>query len=320
MIGVIIVTLILALSALGFSLSLSFLSGLLPYLTNIIFSVIAVAIGSFLILFGVIFAGANPRTGRVLAYIGLGIFIIGLFIAEMAYVAKVSTVASTPMVVRCASAPTGGGSGLFSRVGSPAEFISCIITGYKYAGMYSGYAFVGFWIFGVVIPVLLLMFLFYDFVDASGVIRTPKSKKVVGYCLGLIAYRGFVVANLLEVLSIGTVGIALLAINFIFAGGILAYINRVFEQWRPIEDAMGTIRSTGRMNKLLHRLAGEAIHACDAKDLATVKGLLDDMYHLAITRPDWLHDVNEAREKAQDPTKLPEVQAVLEKLRSKTTA
>lgn len=257
-------------------------------LSDVIFSIVFISIGSFLILFGVIFAGKSLKTGKFLAYLGLGILIIGFFIIEMAYVIKSKEALTTPMTVRC----SGSGGSMFG--GNAAEFIMCIVTGYKYKGSYGGWAFFGYWIFGVVVPLLLLMSLFYDFVDASGVVRQPKSKKIVGYSLGLIAYRGFVAANLLEILSIGTMGIAMLALDLIFLGGLLAYIHRVFEKWRPIEHAMGMVRASANARMMLRNYNKEAIRMIrEGNDSATLD-ILENMEHLA-NRSDWKTLIAEAK-------------------------
>ncbi|MCX8179675.1 MAG: hypothetical protein N3E38_03025, partial [Candidatus Aenigmarchaeota archaeon] len=172
------------------------------FFTSILTSIIVIAIGSFLILFGVILAGRHFSTGRTIAYIGVAVLLIGFFIIEMAYVTKSKESLRISMTQRCA------GSGRVFEEANAADFVTCIITGYRYGGDYGSWAFLGFWVFGVVIPILLFISLFQDFVISSGVIRRPKAQKIVGACLGLIAYRGFAVTNLLEILSLGTLGIA----------------------------------------------------------------------------------------------------------------
>lgn len=258
-------------------------------LSDVLFSIIFIAVGSFLILFGIIFAGKSLRTGKSLAYFGVGILIIGLFIIEIAYVVKAKEALTTPMAVRC----SGSGNNIFQS-GNAAEFVMCVVTGYKYKGSYGGWAFMGYWIFGVIVPILLLMSLFYDFVDSSGVIRQPRSKKIVGYSLGLIAYRGFVVTNLLEILSIGTTGIAVLAIDLIFLGGLLAYIHRVFEKWRPIEHAMGVVRASANARMMLRNYIKEAIRLIKEGNDSAALDILENMEHLA-NRLDWKNYITQAK-------------------------
>jgi len=257
---------------------------IISFFFNTLISIAVIALGTFLILFGVIFAGHNPRTGRILAYIGVGVFVIGLFILEMAYVVKMKESQTGPTAwqpnIKCGSA-SGDCTGLFCNVDNMYDFITCLVTGYKYKGGYGAWSFVGFWIFGVVTPLLLLIFLFIDFVESSRVIQNLKSQKIIGICLGLIAYRGFIVSNLMEILSLGTTGIAMLAIDLIFAGGILAYVNRVFAQWEPIEEAMGIVRSSLSMRNRLAALAKQTIDLIQADDTTTANTFLTQMKNIA---------------------------------------
>ncbi len=281
------------------------------FFSSILAAIIVMAAGSFLIIFGVIIAGHSLSAGKTITYIGVAVLIIGFFIIEMAYVTKTKESLAIPMTERCSGRI--GGRGLFGGVNA-AEFVTCIITGYKYKGEYGAWAFLGFWVFGVVVPLLLFMSLFYDFVDASGIVRQPKSKKIVGYSLGLIAYRGFAVANLLEILSLGTLGIALLALNLIFLGGLLAYIHRVFEKWKPIEYAMGMVRASATARRLLREYTRAAIRAAKEGDQDRLLDLLDTMEHVA-HRPDWKRDIANAKNAAVDPEKYQDLLNILERLR-----
>lgn len=260
------------------------------FFTSILTSIVVIAFGSLLILFGVILAGRHLATGRTIAYIGVAILLVGFFIIEMAYVTKSKEALKVPMTERCSGSYSGG---IFAS-GNAAEFVTCIITGYKYKGDYGAWAFLGFWVFGVVVPILLFISLFQDFVISSGVIKQRRSQKIVGICLGLIAYRGFAVTNLLEILSLGTLGIALLALNLIFLGGLLAYLHRVFERWRPIEAAMEIVRSSAASRKTL-------IGYVDALQRAIREGDEDAALHLLrkieqlTTRSDWLGSVRSIR-------------------------
>ncbi|MBU5689899.1 MAG: hypothetical protein QXM68_01730 [Candidatus Aenigmatarchaeota archaeon] len=265
-----------------------FIDFVLEYITNVITSIMLIAIGSFLILFGIIIAGSHLRTGKTLSYIGLGVIIVGFLIIQMSYVMKSRAALATPMTVKCS---TGGANNI-------AEGIMCVITGYKYKGNYGGFAFLSYWVFGVVVPLLLLMSLFYDFVSSSGVIKRPQSQKIVGYCLGLIAYRGFVVTNLLEILSIGTLGIALVALDLIFLGGLLAYINRVFEKWRPIEHAMGIARGSMQAKFLMKNYARDVKIMIKNGDFDHALDILDTMEHYA-QNLQWKNLIIEAKNNLQ---------------------
>ncbi|MCS7135262.1 MAG: hypothetical protein NZ893_02380, partial [Candidatus Aenigmarchaeota archaeon] len=137
--------------------------------------------------------------------------------------------------------------------------------------------------------------LFQDFVISSGVIRRPKAQKIVGACLGLIAYRGFAVTNLLEILSLGTLGIALLALNLVFLGGLLAYLHRVFERWRPLEAAMNIVRSSAAFRRSLRDYIRAAERAAREGDQHALLEILDNMEHIT-TRTDWLGMIRQLRQ------------------------
>lgn len=302
-------TLVVIAMAFGFSLTF-----LIQYLADIIFALIVIAVGTFLVLFGIMFAAKNPRVGRFLAYFGVAVFIIGFFIAEMAYIVKIKDSLATPLAVKCGGSSSGG-SGLFGNVDDVQQFVSCIITGYKYKGEYSAWAVFGFWVFGVLIPLLLLMFLFYDFVDASGVVKKPMSKKVVGYSLGVLAFRGFIVANLIELLSIGSVGIALLAIDLIFAGGLLAYVNRVFEQWRPIEEALGLIRVDSMIKKRLIEHLRVALRACSERQKDNAINAIREADRIIVGRPDYEGQFRRAiMALSRDPSDFDSATRIIERL------
>jgi hypothetical protein len=100
-----------------------------------------------------------------------------------------------------------------------------------FLGMY------GFYIVGILAPLFLLTALFMDIVESSGVVQGQTYRRIIGGALGLLAYRGFIVTRLVYILDIGSTGVAVIALNFIFLGGILSYINRAFQQWRQLESA-----------------------------------------------------------------------------------
>jgi hypothetical protein len=130
----------------------------------------------------------------------------------------------------------------------------------------------------------------------------------------LIAYRGFAVTNMLEILSLGTIGIALLALNLIFLGGLLAYIHRVFEKWKPIENAMGIVRAGANARKLLREYTRAAIRAAREGDQDHLLDLLDTMEHMA-TRPDWRRLISEAKNFAVNADRYQDLLNILETLK-----
>jgi hypothetical protein len=104
----------------------------------------------------------------------------------------------------------------------------------------------GFYLAGFLAPLAILTALVADFVEASGVIQRPTYQKIIGFGLGFLAYRGFIVSRLIYILDIGSTGVAVIALNFIWLGGILGYINRSFKQWKTLESAEALGRFSGQ--------------------------------------------------------------------------
>lgn len=262
------------------------------FFTSVISSIVVVAVGSFMIIFGIIIAGHSLSAGKTITYLGVATLLIGFLILEMAYVYEMKSALTIYTIQKC----SGSGSTSIFGGANLHEMFTCIITGYTYKGNYGTWAFFSFWLFGVLIPIILFVSLFQDFVISSNVIRQKKSQKIVGLSLGLIAYRGFFVTNLLEILSIGSLGIALLALNLVFLGGLLAYIHRVFEKWTPIEYAMGIARGSVNAKRMLKEYAEEAILAADNGNQRGLIDILDMMEALASHNLAWKNYILKARQ------------------------
>jgi hypothetical protein len=189
----------------------------------------------FLIFIGLMIAPSYPKWGRYLAYGGVVGIMILLLIIETSIVGMSvnkfrNQYESGKIWSECTSTPK-----------SMMSFVSCALTGHQplpnstkdvwgIIGVY------GFYLAGLLVPLAILTALFADFVESSGVVQNPTYQKIIGLGLGFMAYRGFIVTRLIYILDIGSTGVALIALNFIWLGGILSYINRSFRQWRILED------------------------------------------------------------------------------------
>jgi MFS family permease len=187
--------------------------------------------GGFLI-FGVIFAYYNPKIGKTMTYIGIGGILLTLMILEVTVVGVTgkNRLKEEYVFEECKKLPV-----VKKDVASMMNSLSCIITGY-FPQKYSSTYLIGFWIFGVAIPLIVLSGIFLDLVESSGIIKNYK--RLIGWGLGFMAYRGFVVSNLIYIIDFVSAGVAVIVLNFIFVGGLLAYTNRIFSQWKTVEDAI----------------------------------------------------------------------------------
>ncbi|MCX8179678.1 MAG: hypothetical protein N3E38_03040 [Candidatus Aenigmarchaeota archaeon] len=235
-----------------------------PNFWNVIGNVIAIAYlsllflllsGGFIIL-GVIIAYRYPRVGRILSYIGIGGVLLGLLFLEVSVAATTAKnrLGQSYILENCKQIPVIIGEGIKSI----SDTISCIITGY-YSKDASPYYLIGYWIFGVAIPLLITSGIFIDLVESSGVIQNRLSRRLIGWGLGFLAYRGLVVSNLIYIIDFASAGMAVIALNFIFVGGLLAYTNRIFSQWQSIEDSIKIGKSTRIARVKSKRLLEEAI-------------------------------------------------------------
>lgn len=183
------------------------------------------------ILTGMMVFPHYPKLGRIISYLGIAGFLIFLTFAEITLVGSSLTLKTLGEYQRCSEATS-----LPSGLNDIIPQLSCILSGYEPTGD-------NFWstlfliTFSIVVPIYLLYAIFTEFVDASGVIQDVTRKRLIGLCFGLLAYKGFVVSRLIYLLDFGSAGIAMLAINFIWTGGLLGFVNRVYATYRSVEDA-----------------------------------------------------------------------------------
>ncbi|MFH8080375.1 MAG: hypothetical protein QXO84_00640 [Candidatus Aenigmatarchaeota archaeon] len=201
------------------------------------FLYILLFVGSgFLIFIGLMIAPTRPKLGKYLAYGGVVALMVLLILMETTiiglsgYNLYKKYGAHGNIWIDCSNKPPV----------NMISYISCAITGHQplpssSGDMWGWMGIGGFMIFGITIPLLVLVALFMDFVEVSGVVQNPTYQKVIGFGLGFFAYRGFIVSRLIYILDIGSTGVAVIALNFIWLGGILAYIRRSFRQWKLLE-------------------------------------------------------------------------------------
>lgn len=203
----------------------------------------------FLIFLGMAIGPYNPKVGRYVAYIGLLGFMIFLIVLEMSMLGPYLSSIKNKKPENIFSCNRGDNL--------------CNLLGFKFTLDFKGdtVSFLGFYFFGFAIPFLILWSIFHDFLDASGVIQNSTAKGIVAFGLGALAYRGFVITNLIQILDIGSMGVAVLALNFIFLGGILGYVKRSFKKWKDVENEM----FVGKASKYAAELAISRINAWSSK-------------------------------------------------------
>ncbi|MEM5877826.1 MAG: hypothetical protein QXF12_03000, partial [Candidatus Aenigmatarchaeota archaeon] len=96
-----------------------------------------------------------------------------------------------------------------------------------------------------------------DFVESSGVVQNPTYQKIIGFGLGFMAYRGFIVTRLIYILDIGATGVAVIALNFIFLGGVLNYVRRSFAQFQILEAEMEIGEDVEKLKIYLQRTSDQ---------------------------------------------------------------
>ncbi|MEM0473315.1 MAG: hypothetical protein QXF88_01180 [Candidatus Aenigmatarchaeota archaeon] len=208
------------------------LSGFTSTIDNLVF----ISSSGFIILFssstaifiGMLIAPYNPKIGKIVAYFGVGLVMFALIFMEAYIIQKTVTKRGTNFEY-CNSLTSSSGLN---------DIFSCLLTGHKITGSEKSDALAigGFFVFSFLVPLFILVALMADFVESSGVVQNKTYQKIIGFGLGFLAYRGFIVTNLIYILDVGATGMAVIALNFIFIGGVLSYVRRVFRQWQLVEN------------------------------------------------------------------------------------
>jgi hypothetical protein len=95
--------------------------------------------------------------------------------------------------------------------------------------------YINFW-FTIIAVLFILIYMFYDLIDSSRIIGSESAKRVMAVGFGFLAFRGFLASQLVNFLSYGLFGVALIIINFVIAGGLFSYSNRFFKRYELVEE------------------------------------------------------------------------------------
>ncbi len=122
------------------------------------------------------------------------------------------------------------------------DITSCILLGYYPIGdkLSTGFAYWSVYLFNVILPIIIIVFIFTDAVENSGIVSNQFYAKLIGFGLGMMAWRGFIITRLIFILDFGATGIALLLINLLFFGIVFNRIKLFFQTYQQLEDVIET--------------------------------------------------------------------------------
>jgi hypothetical protein len=202
-----------------------------------------------LIVAGKFIGGRNWKIGKSLMQVGLIIIYVSIFGVEIVYLLPYL---GKPIVEyeECKGWSFAG----FPSI--PFAF-ACVFTGYAPAGA-EALTFASFFIFGILVPLGLLIALFYNFSDF---IANPNVRIIIAILSGMLSFRFLMATLFTELLSYGFAGIGLLFLDYLFfmwvqksVGGLfrgaavvetvlsmavtdeIAHLNRVIEEKRMLLD------------------------------------------------------------------------------------
>jgi len=153
------------------------------------------AFGIIFILVSIMIAPRFPGISRLLFGIGTFSLVGSLFLIELAYV--------LPFLQK--------GEISYSECQTIVQenlldTAACIIVGYAPTKEATSITSLSFWIFVVIIPLFILIYIFYDFVSISGMIEDKNARAVIGVGFGFLAFRGFLASKFVNFLSYGLFG------------------------------------------------------------------------------------------------------------------
>lgn len=279
-ITIVVILIILLIVLPGLFLLVTRGTGVLSYYTEYLTGIIAsggiflfvLFVGVILLVGGMIFAGViasygNPKIARWISYLGVLLIMFSFIYLEFGILSSV--VSESIKNKKAYFLPCD------DFTNKPImDMASCIVLGYAPStGIARGLSYYSFWIFSLVVPILIIVYLFMDAVENSQIISNPFYAKIIGIGLGLMAYRGFLVTKLIFVLDFGAAGVALLLINFLFMGIIFSKVRVFFNTYQQLEDVIETRSEYKTWRPLLEREIWSASVSAEAmKKLAADAG------------------------------------------------
>ncbi len=125
--------------------------------------------------------------------------------------------------------------------------IACVFSGVAPSG-YETYAWLVWFIFIFILPLAILMALFFDF--TKGLLGNSRAENVIAFAASLIAYKALMSIIFIEFITIGFGGVALFFINILFFGWVIKGIRRLF-YWTTQARKMMEIQDLARFDELM---------------------------------------------------------------------
>jgi len=215
--------------------------------------ILFLAVGIGLIILSFIFA-MNVRLSKILFRLGAISLVIGLVVAETGYAFPLLAKEVDISYEKCKTIEWG----------NLPYAAACIVTGYVPTSLSETnmeptslsetnmeFVLINFWLTMLII-LFILIYIFYDLTNSSGIIGIESAKRVISFGFGFLAFRGFLASQIVNFLSYGLFGVALIVINFIILGGLFAYANRFFSKYELIEKTVerrGAMKTAGAVLK-----------------------------------------------------------------------
>ncbi|MEM0473316.1 MAG: hypothetical protein QXF88_01185 [Candidatus Aenigmatarchaeota archaeon] len=142
------------------------------------------------------------------------------------------------------------------------ENISCLTTGYmptKQSSLVETVLIIyGFWLYGFVIPLIILYHVFEDFIEKSGVIGNHVYIEIISLGFALIAYRFFIITGLINFLTTGLVGVLLILANLWLFSSVVKKIPKYFSYVEKPKEKTHELEVSVRL--ALEKLKGLPLH------------------------------------------------------------
>ena len=180
--------------------------------------------GIFVIAVGIILR-KKGGIAKLAVEIGLLLVFVAIFLAEILYILPHVSFGPKISYKACKSF-----FGEFKATTPEKAIINvfeigcCIFTGFVPVE-FTVYSIVVFILFMMIIPLAILITLFWDF---SSFITHPNARKVIAFCSALLSYRMLISTFFIEFLSYGFGGIGILFFNYLFFGWSIKAIRKLF--------------------------------------------------------------------------------------------
>ena len=238
-------------------------TGILNWLAGMgSWSLFLIIIGGAVVAGSIIFGRAWPSVSKWGILIGLLIIFLGLFVVQIIYILPylgkpvlTYTVCSESTLMLIPSAPI---SGMKVTIPDPLASVviptACVFAGYVPTEL-SWLGLVTILIFGIILPLALLISVFYDSTDflTHGGVRA-----VVTLSLSLIAFRFLLASLFLELLGYGIAGIGLILVDFLLFELLFKRLSRMAAgamEVKLVETGMARAKFDELADRLKHAIS-----------------------------------------------------------------